>query len=257
MSLINSTLQTATLRFRDITGNVTMQKVHSRIFDAYEAKSLVLEALSVAQQHALLQFGGKVPPQHPSGPPVVLDNWADLMQLHKDSNLYQLLPRRAKTNSAYQVMRAVCSSTGSPFAMEDRFDSLELKFVFRAADQEAKQAFNNKNAEKVGGAVWFDGILKTSSDVALIMAHPVASPAHVNQLCGTVQFLREWSVGDPDGDRHKQMKQAWKDVLQRRTHLIIGTGQIPARDMVTFARGKGVHLYARKGQEFTFQPYAP
>jgi hypothetical protein len=253
MSLINSTLPTTVLRFRDITGAVTNQKIHSRIFDAYEAKSLVLEMLNVEQQHVLHQVG-KVPPGHASGQPLVIDSWGDLMQHHRPDYLYQLLPRRAKTNAAYQVMRSVCSSAGSPFAMDDRYDPLEVKFVFRAADQEAKQAFNNKSAEKVGGAVWLDGILKGKTDTALIMAHPSASPAHVNQLYGTVQFLREWALANADADRHKQLKTSWKELLQKRTHLIIGTGTVPAKDLVNFARAKNVHIYAKRGNDFTYQP---
>lgn len=253
MSLINSTLQTTVLRLRDITGNVTVQKVHSRIFDAYEAKSLVLECYNREQQAVLAQLG-RLPPGHPAGNPLVIDSWQDLMAGHNHEQcLYQLMPRRAKTNAAYQVMRAVCASAGSPFAMEQRYDPLEVKFVFKAADQDAKQAFNNKSAEKVGSSVWLDGILRADADVGLIMAHPVATPAHVNQLYGTVQFLREWSANDTE-ERHRQMKAAWKDLLRRRTHLIIGTGQVPAKDLVSFARGKGVHLYSRRGTDYVYQP---
>jgi hypothetical protein len=252
MSLINSTLPTAILRLRDITGNVTVQKVHSRIFDAYEAKSLVLESISVPQQQVFQQFGGNIPAGHPAGQPLVIDNWAELSKQHTEQNLYRLMPRRAKSNAAYQVMRAVCCSHGSPFKMEDRYDPLEVKFVFRAADQDVKQAFNAKSAEKVGGNIWLDGILKGKDDTCLIMAHPAASPAHVNQLYGTVQFLREWSGTDLNSERHRQLKVAWGELLKKRTHLVIGSGTVPAKDLVAFAKGKGTHIYARRGNEYVF-----
>jgi hypothetical protein len=253
MSLINSTLQSTVVRLRDITGNVTVQKIHSRIFDAYEAKSLVLEALNPEQQQVLAAFNGIIPPLHPVGQPAVLDKWEDLMALHNDSMLYQLLPRRARTNAAYSVMRAVSSSTGSPFRMEDRYDPLETKFVFRAADQEAKQAFNNKSSEKVGSSIWLDGILRNAKHTGLVMAHPAASPAHVNQLVGTVQFLKEWS-SVPDGDRHRDLRTKWKELLSNQTHLFIGSSALPAKDLVAFARGKGVHLYAKRNNEYIFVP---
>ena len=43
MSLLNSTLKTVVVKLKDMSGNVSNQKLHNRIFDAYEAKSLVFE----------------------------------------------------------------------------------------------------------------------------------------------------------------------------------------------------------------------
>lgn len=254
MSLINSTLQTTVLRLRDLTGNITAQKIHNRIFDAYEAKSLVLEMLTPDQQRILHACNGAIPTGHAVGQPMVIDTWADLMQVHTQHNLYQLLPRRAKSNAAYQVMRAVCCSPGSPFIMDQRYDPLELKFMFRQADQEVKQAFNNKSAEKVGSVIWFDGVLRNDTDTGLVMAHPAISPASINGLVGMVTFLREWSNEPSDGDRHRQMKAAWKEVLAKRTHMFCGSGNVPAKDLVTFARNKGVHLYVRRGTQYVYQP---
>jgi hypothetical protein len=252
MSLLNSTLQTAVLRLRDLTGNVTTQKIHNRIFDAYEAKSLVFELITPAQQQVMRQYGGVIPVHHPVGLPTVIDGWPELMAAHNENNIYQLLPRRAKTNASYAVMRAVCSAPNSPFTMDNRSDPLEMKFVFRAADYEYKQAFNQRNTEKVGNNIWFDGILKNETDTGLIMCHHVVSPQHINTMVGTIAFLREWVASESDGDRHMQMKKAWKDMLGKRYHLFCGTSTTPAKDLVAFAKSKNVYLYAKKGGDFQF-----
>ena len=253
MSLLNSTLQTLVLRLRDLTGNVTTQKIHNRIFDAYEAKSLVFEMITPQQQHVMQQFGGQIPHGHPVGLPMVIDGWPELMTNHSDKNIYQLLPRRAKTNASYQVMRSICAAPNSPFAMEHRYDPLELKFVFRAADFEYKQQFNNRNPEKVGNSIWFDGILKSPTDTGLVMCHHGLSPQHINTIVGTIAFLREWVGHEGDGDRHMNMKKQWKDLLGKRYHLFCGSSAVPQKDLISFAKNKNVFLYAKRGNDYVFQ----
>jgi hypothetical protein len=253
MSLINTTLQTLSLRLRDMTGTVSVQKLHSRIFDAYEAKSLVLEALTIEHQRTMVVCNGVIPTGAACGAPIVLESWAELMAVHKPENVYQLLPRRARSYPAYQVLRAICSSAGSPFAMENRFDPVELKFIFRPADFDYRQAFNNRNAEKVGTSVQFDGILKTEHESALVLAHQSVTPAHVNTIVGTVQFLREWAADAGDVERHKELKGKWGPLLQKRTHMFLGTQTTPNKDLIAFARGKNVHLYAKRGSAYVYQ----
>lgn len=74
MSLLNTTLQTLIVRVRDMNGIITQQKLHTRIFDAYEAKALVFEAITPQQQIAMQQYNGVIPPFHPAGQPIVLDS---------------------------------------------------------------------------------------------------------------------------------------------------------------------------------------
>lgn len=253
MSLLNTTLQTVIVRLRDMSGNVTQQKLHNRIFDAYEAKSLVFEAITPEQQAVMAQFGGSVPAQHPVGQPLLVDGWNELMSIHNDKNLYQLLPRRARSNASYSVMRAICSSAGSPFTMDHRNDPIDYKFVFRAADFDHRNQFNTKNQDKVPNVIWFDGIMSTPGDSGLIMCHQTLSPQFVNSLAGTVQYLREWVQLRSDGDRHRQLRQLYQTLLAPpRVHLFIGTSATPGKEILNYAKSKGVHIYAKKGSQYVF-----
>nr|CCC92921.1 conserved hypothetical protein [Trypanosoma congolense IL3000] len=251
MSLLNTTLQTLVVRLRDMSGNVTQQKLHNRVFDAYEAKSLVFEAITPEQQAVMSRFGA-IPPQHPVGQPLLIDDWTDLVNVHKEGNLYQLLPRRAKSNASYSTMRAICCSVGSPFTMDHRVDPIDYKFVFRAADMEVRNQFNAKNPDKIPTTIWFDGILSASGDSGLVSCYNTLSPAHINNLAGTCQFLKEWSKEPPDGDRHRQLKQMYAQLLAKRTHLFIGTTAVPNREILNYAKTKNVHIYAKRGMHYLF-----
>ncbi|EAN83302.1 Present in the outer mitochondrial membrane proteome 5 [Trypanosoma cruzi] len=251
MSLLNTTLQTLVVRLRDMSGNVTQQKLHNRVFDAYEAKSLVFEAISPEQQAVMQQFG-TIPSQHPAGQPVLLDGWADLLTVHREDNLYQLLPRRAKNNASYSTMRAICCSAGSPFTMDHRVDPIDYKFVFRAADMEVRNKFNATNQDKIPPTIWFDGILSAPNDSGLVSCHNSLSPAHINNLAGTYQFLKEWSNEPPEGDRHRQLKEMYSNLLSKRTHLFIGSSSVPGREILNYARSKNVFVYAKRGMHYVF-----
>lgn len=257
MSLLNSTLQTLVVRLRDLTGAVSVQKLHNRIFDAYEAKSLVLESLTIPQQHVFIQHRGLIPYTHPCGQPLVIDSWQELVAQHQETHVYQLLPRKARTNLAYQVTRAVCGAQGSPFSMEQhRLDPVEYKFIFRQSDIELKNQYNLKNSDKVPGVIHLDGILSTPADVALVMAYPGVTPAHVNQLAGSAKFMKEWSNEPSDSDRHRMSKTQWKELLNptKRMHLICGTVTPVNRELVNYARNKGVLIYAKsKTGHFIYQ----
>jgi len=252
MSLLNTTLQTLVVRLRDLGGNVTQQKVHNRIFEAYEAKSLVFEAITAEQQAVMAQFKGVIPPQHPVGQPFVIENWNELKQVHSDSNIYQLLPRRAKTNASYTVMRAICMSHSSPFTMEHRVDPLDYKMVFRAADSDFRNQFNTTSPDKIGTNIWFDGILKGPKDTGLIMCHNSLSPTNITNLAGTVLFLREFAKQPSDGDRHRHLKDLWGALLQNRTHVFIGTTSAAGRDILHLAKTKSVFVYGKKGAQYNF-----
>jgi hypothetical protein len=252
MSLLNSTLQTLVVRLRDMSGNVTQQKLHNRVFDAYEAKSLVFEAITPEQQAAMQQFRGVVPPQHPAGQPTLLENWQELVQIHSDRNIYQLLPRRAKTNASYSVMRAICQSPGSPFTMEHRLDPIDFKFVFRQTDMDIRNGYNTKAADKVGPSIWFDGLLSTPTDAGLIMCYGVLSTAQISQTAGASNFMKEWCLKAADGDRHRQTKELYKKLLANRVHVFCGTNAVPGRELLNFAKSKGVFVYAKKGAHYVF-----
>lgn len=253
MSLLNTTLQTIVLRLRDMSGNVTQQKLHNRIFDAYEAKSLVFEAISPEQQLVMAQFKGVIPPQHPCGQPTLIENWSELINLHNDKNLYQLLPRRAKTNQSYSVLRAICLSHGSPFTMEHRLDPIDFKFVFRPADFECRNAYNAKAQDKVPQSIWFDGMLSNATDSGLVLCSSTISPSHINNMAGCYNFLKEWVQTPTDGDRHRQIKELYSSLLKKRTHLFVGTSSTPGKEILNLAKSKNVFVYAKKGSQYVFQ----
>lgn len=236
-----------------MSGNVTPQKLHNRVFDAYEAKSLVFESITLPQQQVMKQYNGVIPPMHPVGQPLLIDSWAELVSQHKSDNVYQLLPRRARNNEAYSIMRAICSSAQSPFTMENRVDPIDYKLTLRAADMELRNQFNANNQDKVPNTIWFDGILKAPNTSALISFHPSLSPASVNNLTGSEQFLRQFIQLPNDGDRHRQLKELYAALLKNPVFLFLGTNSTPSRELLNYARSKKVFIYAKKGMRFVYQ----
>lgn len=252
MSLLNTTLQTIIVRLRDMSGNVTPQKLHNRVFDAYEAKSLVFEAISLEQQAVMRQCGGKIPHAHPVGNPILINSWADLVRIHKNTNLYQLLPRRARSNESYSVLQAICASNGSPFKMEHRVDPIDYKFVFRAADFEERTKFNTQSQDKVPANIWFDGLLKAPTASALLSYHHSLSPAHVNAIAGTEQFLKQWIKNPTDGDRHRHLKQLYSELFRQPVMLFLGCHTAPGREIINYSRSKNIFIYGRKGLQYVY-----
>ncbi|KAG5467108.1 hypothetical protein LSCM1_01289 [Leishmania martiniquensis] len=255
MSLLNTTLQTLVVRLRDMSGKVTQQKLHNRVFDAYEAKSLVFQVISPAQQAVMKQYKGRIPPLHPVGQPLMVDSWSELVELHRPENEYQLLPRRARNNSAYAVMSAICCSAGSPFEMSHCLEPVDYKLVFKTqADHDTRAAFNLSHADKVPHMIFLDGLMEAPTASALISFHNILTPAHVNNLAGIEQFLRGWCREPSDGDRHRQLKLGFGSLFGKPTHLFLGTNATPGRELLNYAKGKNIFVYAKKGATYQYVP---
>lgn len=255
MSLLHTNLQTLVVRLRDVTGKVSQQKLHNRVFDAYEAKSLVFEVITPAQQAVMQQYSGRIPPLHPVGQPIAVDSWSELVELHKPDNEYQLLARRARTNIGYAVMSAICNSAGSPFKMSDRLEPADYKLAFKSiADHEVRTAFNLKNQDKVAPLISFDGLMECDKAAALVTCHNVLTPSHVNGLSGAAQFLRGWCKQPADGDRHRQLKLMYEAMFDKPVHLFLGTNAAPGRELIKHAKSKGIFIYARKGMAYQYVP---
>lgn len=254
MSLLNTTLQTIVVRLKDMSGNVTAQKLHNRVFDAYEAKSLVFESISPQQQQVMREHGGKIPHLHPVGQPKLVNSWSELVAEHTDTHLYQLLPRRARSNESYSVLQAICASKGSPFTMDHRVDPIDYKFVFRAADFNERNKFNGENQDKVPPQIWFDGILKAPKASALLSVHHSVSPVHVNAMAGTHNFLTQWAKQPSEGDRHRQIKQLYSDLFRYPLMMLLGCNTPLGREIINYARSKNVFIYGKKGSEYVYYP---
>ena len=253
MSLLNTTLQTLVVRLRDVSGNVTQQKLHTRVFDAYEAKSLAFEVITPAQQAVMQQFGGRIPPQHPVGQPLLVDSWTELTQLHRPENQYQLMPRKARSNGAYGVLKAICWSAGSPFTMDQCLEPSDFKLVFKTTqDYEMRNDFNTKNADKVPPAIFLDGLMKAPTASALLSFQHSLTPASVNGLAGTYQFLKIFANAESDSERHRQLREGFRDVLSVPTHLFLGTNTTPGRELINYAKSKNVFIYAKKGLVYQY-----
>ncbi|KAG5492412.1 hypothetical protein GH5_01332 [Leishmania sp. Ghana 2012 LV757] len=255
MPLLNTTLQTLVVRLRDMSGNVTHQKLHNRVFDAYEAKSLVFQVISPAQQVVMKQYSGRIPPLHPVGQPIMVDSWSELVELHKPENEYQLLPRRARNNNAYAVMSAICCSAGSPFEMDHCLEPADYKLVFKTqGDQDARTAFNISHTDKVPQVIFLDGLMEAPKASALVSFHNILTPAHVNNLAGIEKFLRGWCREPIDGDRHRQLKLGFSSLFGKSTHLFLGTNAAPGRELLNYAKSKNIFVYAKKGMAYQYVP---
>ncbi|KAK7198401.1 hypothetical protein NESM_000799800 [Novymonas esmeraldas] len=253
MSLLNTSLHTLVVRLQDFSGNVTQQKLHNRVFDAYEAKALVFEAISPAQQRVMKQYGGRIPALHPVGQPSVVDSWSELVELHKPENEYRLQARRARTNGGYAVMSAICCSAGSPFQMDHRLEPADYKLVFKTqADQDARTAFNLTSIDKVPNTIFLDGLMEAPNATALVSYHNVLTPTQVNQLAGTSQFFRGWCKEPADGDRHRQLKESISSLYSKPVHLFLGTNAAPGRELLNHAKSKNIFIYAKKGLSFQY-----
>lgn len=264
MSLVNSTLPMLNLRMLDMVGHVSYQRLHARIFDAYDVKSLVLEMYTPQQQRALVQLkraaaassGGVAAAAAAAAAvsPAVIENWAELEASFKPTNLYQLRPRRARTNTAYQAIRGIVACPGSPFTMEDRADPSDLKLLFKPPDFEYRNQFNARNPEKVGTAVQFDGLLRTNSAIGLLMCHQHVTPAQVNSIVGSITFLREWASDAAEAERHKELKTKWQQLLSRQQWTFLASNTVVNKDVLSYARGKQVCVFVRRGLNFSFTP---
>lgn len=255
MSLLNTTLQTLVVRLRDISGNVTQQKLHNRVFDAYEAKSLAFEVITPAQVAVMSQHGGRIPQLHPVGQPHLVDSWTELVQMHQPDNQYQLLPRKARNNNAYAVMKAICASAGSPFSMEQCLEPSDYKLVFKTAqDFDMRSEFNTKNLDKVPITIFLDGLMKAPTASALINFHQSVTTAHVSNLAGTYQFLKAFSSVQTDEERHRQLRDDYRSLFAKPTHLFLGTNSVPGRELLNFARSKSVFVYGKKGVGYQYIP---
>jgi hypothetical protein len=253
MSLLNSTLQTLVVRLRDISGNVSQQKLHNRVFDAYEAKSLAFEVITPAQQAVMQQFGGRIPQLHPVGQPLLVDSWVELLALHKPENQYQLVPRKARSNEAYGVLKAICASAGSPFSIEHCLEPSDYKFVFKAAeDLEIRSAFNSKNQDKVPQIIFPDGLMKSPTATALLMFQKSLTPASVNNLSGMYQFLTEFVKTPLESERYRQIKEIYSHFFTGPTHLFLGTNTTPGRDLLNYAKSKNIFVYSKKGTIYQY-----
>ena len=259
---LNSSLQFVQLRIRDVTGTVVCHKIQSRLFDQYDAKSLVLECIPPQLAMAMYQNRGHIPEKHPYGQPFVVDSWQDLLDLHSDKNVYQLTPRKAKSNTAYSALRGLCALPNSPFTMEHRGDLNETKLQLREKDHEFKQAYNERQTlpaqRMMGNFIAFDGVMKAPHDAALLSVAPgIATPMAINHLLGTVAFLREFNApGMHTENQHKTFKDAIRGLIDppRTLHLVVASqgGTVP-RETLAYAKAKRVVVLCKKGPHFVLQ----
>lgn len=253
MALLNTTLQTLVVKLRDASGNVAQQKLHNRVFDAYEAKALAFEVITPPQVSVMQQFGGRIPHLHPVGQPKLVDSWTELVQNHKPEYQYQLLARKARSNGAYAVLKAICGSAGSPFSMEHCLDPCDIKLVFKSAqDAEMRTEFNVKNPMKVPNTIFFDGAMRCPTASALLFFHPSLTTANVNNLCGIQQFLEQFAKMPSEGDRHRQLRDEYKAIFAVPTHRFLGTSTMPGRELLNYAKSKNVFIYAKKDGDYQY-----
>ena len=256
MSVLNTSLQTMVVDFRDMSGTVGQTKLHSRVFDAYEAKHLVFEAITADQVAVLEKNNNVIPPNHPVGLPYLIENWTELQQFHRQGNQYQLLPRLARNNAGYSVLQGICMCGGSPFDMKDRVDVNNYKVVMRNGTDmiDFRNTFNQKNADKLIGHVWFDGMMVGKKDTAFVSCHPTVTPAQIQGLSATVQFLIEWSNDSGDWSQLRDQRRLQQQALQNKHHLFLGSANNPGREIINMARQRGIHIFVKRGPRFIFTP---
>eukprot|EP00796_Vickermania_ingenoplastis_P005725 gene5725-4086_t len=109
------------LRILQMSGEIFNELIFDEVFIGYRNRRLVLTTHMAGTDPRQ----GKRLPQD-----VLVQDFAKLQRLHQPHFVYKLVPMMCSNVETFSVLQGVCSSRGSPFAIEDRYDTHGLTTRF-------------------------------------------------------------------------------------------------------------------------------
>lgn len=117
------------MRILQVNGEIFNELIFDEVFIGYRNRRLVLTT----------HMAGTDPRKGPRLPhDILIQDFAKLQRYHQPHFVYKLVPLMCSNVESFSVLQAVCSSPGSPFRIEDRYDThgLTMRFALVSAHRE-------------------------------------------------------------------------------------------------------------------------
>lgn len=111
-------LRKTPIRIMQLNGRVSHENVTSDFFIGYKCRRIALMTYTAGQDPKL--------PRLPRD--IIVPTYDALQRIHQPHFMYQLLPLLTSDVETFAAMQAICSSSGSPFALHDRIDAVSLNY---------------------------------------------------------------------------------------------------------------------------------
>jgi hypothetical protein len=242
--LLNTSLQSLMTNVVDVNGRLTKQKLHNRIFAAYEQKNLTL----------LLRPRDKAAGQTTASAfsDIPIDSWDSFAKSYHPDNVYELVPRKTRSTHAFMVVTALVNTPHSPFAMEHREDPHDYKLIFREPEQPAAKKWNATQGEKykstLGHGVIYDGILNARDAAAVILCGQDWNDKLLLQGACWICYMQEW-VNSSNAARYNELQSRWRSLLRKKNglHIVVSADRgTPNIALQGLAAQHNILLYARR-----------
>lgn len=117
------------MRILQVNGQIFNELIFDEVFIGYRNRRLVLTT----------HMAGTDPRKGPRLPhDILIQDFGKLQRYHQPHFVYKLVPLMCSNVESFSVLQAVCSSPGSPFRVEDRYDThgLTMRFALVSAHRE-------------------------------------------------------------------------------------------------------------------------
>lgn len=117
------------LRILQMSGDIFKEWIFDEVFIGYRNRRLVL----------VTHMAGTDPRCGPRlAQDILIPDFAKLQKIHQPHFVYKLIPMMCSNIESFALMQAVCHSPGSPFVIEDRWDThgLTMRFAIVSAHRE-------------------------------------------------------------------------------------------------------------------------
>lgn len=218
----------------------------------------------------------------------VIPDLETLLKVHKPTNVYRIYPRKSNKVAAYATMKEVCSMgvaekasaeasaatlraygggpssspiQSFPFTMCDRIDPHLYRFVVKADLTDDSRAWSESTDARTlnftvtpNTPIGFDGLFLGQHDAGVVLCTPQITEKTIGSAIGMVSYLRHIVFnGRKYNTLNEDLQGNWQDILRRRRlHYYISGDRPPSRDVLGYARHKGVHLFSRFGPYYRY-----
>lgn len=117
------------LRILQMSGDIFKEWIFDEVFIGYRNRRLVLVTHMAGTDP---RFGPRL------GQDILVPDFSKLQRIHQPHFLYKLIPMMCSNIESFALLQAVCNSPGSPFVIEDRWDThgLTMRFAIVSAHRE-------------------------------------------------------------------------------------------------------------------------